>query len=467
MNAVRDTDTTIAALSTPPGESGIAVVRMTGPAALTILAGMLRKPSPPPVDGEWEHRRIYHGYLVDRDDDVIDEVMCAVMLGPNTYTGEDTVELSCHGGTQVVTRALEALFDAGARPAEAGEFTRRAFLNGKIDLIQAEAVADLIHARSELQRRVAQKQLGGSVSERISSLADQILALLGEIEANIDFIEEGIETVDVQAARRMLEKQREEIARFLESAPLSRPLRDGYRVVLAGPVNAGKSSLFNRIVGEHRAIVAVTPGTTRDVLRESVALEGLVYTFEDTAGIRGEAGDEVEAIGMGRATQAATTADIVLFVIDRTAQLDAAVSRWLRDVDPTRTVLVLNKSDLSAARRIASIDGIRSDLEVVDVSAVSGEGIPELIAAIVHKVGAEEVSRMAMDRVILNARLVGLMQTAAGHLETLLGGLDSGRPLELLAVDAREVLSCYEEAAGRRYRDDLLDVIFSRFCIGK
>lgn len=460
-------DVTIAALSTPPGESGIAVVRMTGPEALTILATILLRPSPALVKGEWEHRRIYHGHLVDRDAEVVDEVMCAVMREPNTYTGEHTVEVSCHGGTQVVTRVLEVMFAAGARPAEPGEFTRRAFLNGKIDLIQAEAVADLIHARSELQRRVAQRQLAGSISERIAALADAILGLLGEIEANIDFIEEGIETLNIPAAQAMLRAQREEIGRFLESAPVSRPFRDGYRVVLAGAVNAGKSSLFNRIVGEHRAIVTGTPGTTRDVLRESVVLGGLIYTFEDTAGIRGDTGDEVEAIGMGRAAAAAKAADVVLFVLDRTVVPDAAVMQAFRRLDPKRTVFVANKTDLPAARSIDSMYDLQPDVPVVPVSALTGEGIPELMRELAVRVGAAQVSRMAMDSVILNARLVALMRTASDRVATLLEGLEVGRPLELLAVDAREVLARYEEAAGRRFSEDLLDVIFSRFCIGK
>lgn len=466
VTTVLGTDT-IAALSTPPGESGIAVVRMVGPEALSILTLILKNPSPALVDNEWEHRRIYHGHLVDRDGEVVDEVMCAVMCAPNSYTGEDTVEVSCHGSSIVVTRALDVLFNAGARPAEAGEFTRRAFLNGKIDLIQAEAVADLIHARSELARKVAQRQLAGSVSERIAILADEILRLLGEVEANIDFIEEGIETLDVPAAEAMITRQQAEVARFLESASMSRPLREGYRVVFAGAVNAGKSSLFNRIVGEHRAIVTTIPGTTRDILRESVVLDGLIYTFEDTAGIRGETGDEIETIGMGKATDAVRSADVVLFVFDHTETTAPSVASAFPDLDPGRCVFVANKSDLPIADGVATISGIPEGAPVVSVSARTGDGISELTRVLAEKVGARRVSQMAMDSVILNSRLAGLMREAAERLDVLSEGLQEGRPFELLAVDAREVLARYEEAVGRRFRDDLLDVIFSRFCIGK
>ncbi|MDH3197228.1 MAG: tRNA uridine-5-carboxymethylaminomethyl(34) synthesis GTPase MnmE, partial [Candidatus Krumholzibacteria bacterium] len=214
-------DDTIAALSTPPGESGLAVVRASGPGALAVLAGVFRARGGNPSQGAWEHRRLYHGMVVDAGGGAIDEVMAAVMRAPESFTGEDVVEVTCHGSMVVVTRLLEALFAAGARAAQAGEFTRRAFLNGKMDLLQAEAVADLIHARSELQRKVAQRQLEGALSRRLGALADEALALLAEIEANIDFVGEDIDTLDASAAVRMLDRHRAELADLLESAPLS------------------------------------------------------------------------------------------------------------------------------------------------------------------------------------------------------------------------------------------------------
>ncbi|NIM22657.1 MAG: hypothetical protein GTN64_09645, partial [Candidatus Latescibacteria bacterium] len=270
-------DQTIAALSTPPGESGMAIVRMSGDEALHILSKIFRSKSGGSYSGEWEHRRIYHGMLVGAGEEPVDEVMCAIMRAPESYTGEDTVEVTCHGGPLIIEKILDTILARGARVAEPGEFTKRAFLNGKLDLIQAEAVCDLIHAKSELQRKVANEQLAGNLSKRIQRLADETLELLGLVEANIDFIEEDIDTIDVPAAVELLERQRRAIGELLERASLGRPFREGYKVVIAGPVNAGKSSLFNWVVGEQRAIVTEIPGTTRDVLREPLVIEGLVF----------------------------------------------------------------------------------------------------------------------------------------------------------------------------------------------
>ncbi len=337
---------TIAALSTPTGESGIAVIRMSGAQALSILDAIFASKSRRKHAGTWEHQRLYHGYLVDRTGETIDEVMCAVMRGPDSYTGEDTVEISCHGNTLLVKRVLSLIFSCGARSAEGGEFTKRAFLNGKIDLIQAEAIADLIHAKSELQRQVAQRQLSGGLSEKIGSLADELLQLLGEIEVNIDFIEEGIETLDVPMSLAMLDRHRRELDALLKSAEFSKPFRDGYAVVIAGQVNAGKSSLFNRLIGESRAIVTDIPGTTRDVIREPIVLEGVVFLLQDTAGLRGTR-DRVESIGVDLAESALDKADIVLFVIDASESLSDDLARRLRKLRPGRTAGILNKMDLT------------------------------------------------------------------------------------------------------------------------
>lgn len=460
-------DDTIAALSTPPGQSGIAVVRMSGAFSLDILERLFQQMSGHAFPGDWEHRRLYHGRLLDPRGVAVDDVMCAVMRAPETYTGEDVVEISCHGGPVVVARTLEALFDAGARPAGPGEFTRRAFLNGKMDLIQAEAVADLIHARSELQREVAHRQLAGGLSKRIGGLADEALSLLGEIEANIDFIEEGIEALDRSAARAVLARQRAALAEMLGGAALAGPFREGFRVVMAGPVNAGKSSLFNRLLGEERAIVTEIPGTTRDVLREPIILGGLLFLLQDTAGLRQPTGDRVESIGMGLAADAARTADVVVFVVDRSAAPDPALERAVGSLDPSRAILVLNKADLAPHPGVSTLEDLGSGLECVTLSARRGEGLDRLEASLVARVGGEDLVRVARERVVVNARLAALLRRAQAQTDRLDAGLRDGHPLEILAVEARELLSAYEEATGRSYREDLLDVIFSRFCIGK
>jgi tRNA modification GTPase len=462
---------TIAALSTPPGESGIAVVRMSGPQALDVLVTVLRTPAGGAFEPSWEHRRLYHGGFYDVEGTRVDDVMAAVMRGPESYTGEDVVEISCHGGSAVVARVLETLFACDARPAEPGEFTKRAFLNGKLDLIQAEAVADLIHARSELQRSVAERQLAGGLSWRVGALADDMLGLLGVVEANIDFIEEGIDALNVTEALGTISRQRDELDDLLGSAALARPLRDGYRVVIAGPVNAGKSSLFNRLVGEARAIVTEIPGTTRDVLRETLVIDGVAFVLHDTAGLRAGSVDRVEAIGMDRAVDATQAADAVLFVVDATAgELDADSLHSLRDLDATRSLVVINKVDLLDGVGIASPHAAPTlvpGIETLRVSALTGSGLDGLRAAMVRLTGAEALTRMARERTVLNARLVVLLEDARSQLEELAGMIRDREPLELIAVRARSVLADYEEAVGRQYYDGLLDAIFSRFCIGK
>lgn len=459
-------DHTVAALSTPAGESGIAVVRLSGPDALEILRKVYRTTGSSPHTGAWEHRRLYHGFLQGAGPDAIDEVVCAVMRGPESYTGEDVAEISCHGNTLLVSRILEALFTAGARPAAPGEFTKRAFLNGKLDLIQAEAVADLIHSRSELQQKVAREQLAGSLSRRIEDLAAEMLDLLATVEANIDFIEEAIETIDYDVAIALTQAHREKLAELLASAPLTRPFREGYRVGIAGPVNAGKSSLFNRLIGENRAIVTEVPGTTRDVIREPVVLEGLLFLLQDTAGLRGTS-DRVERIGVTLAEATAEEADVVLFVVDGSAPLSDETKTRIARLDPKKTILVVNKIDLPAVVTPDRLEASVGPILVLPVSAETGEGVAEIARALVRRASEDGLGWIARERVVLNARIASLLEAASEQLDALETGLAMRAPLEILAADAREVLACYESATGKRYSEELLDTIFARFCIGK
>jgi tRNA modification GTPase len=459
---------TIVALSTPPGESGIAVVRVSGPASLEILGGVFRTARGEIFHGEWEHRRVYHGVVVGDGEEPLDEVMCAVLRAPDTYTGEDTVEISCHGSVLIASALLELMYVRGARPAAAGEFTRRAFLNGKMDLIQAEAVADLIHARSDLHRRVAQEQLSGGLSQRVDGLADQILELLGIIEANIDFIEEDIDTLDRHGAVALLDEQRDELDDLLKSAPLSQPFREGYRVAIAGPVNAGKSSLFNRLVGERRAIVTEIPGTTRDVLREPVVIEGLIFVFHDTAGLRGGvAENQVESIGIDLANETVRSADLVLYVVDASQPPSDVMIEAVGTMDRADALVVANKIDLPESQALATLGELRPEIRCIRVSAKTGEGVEDLRHQMIEAVAGDELSRIARERVVLNSRLVSLLELAREKIDALAASLKADNRLEIMALEAREVLGLYEEATGRRYHADLLDTIFSRFCIGK
>jgi tRNA modification GTPase len=367
----------------------------------------------------------------------------------------------------IVDKILETLFALGARAAEPGEFTKRAFLNGKLDLIQAEAVCDLIHARSELQRKIAQEQLKGTLSKRIQRLADEVLSILEVVEANIDFIEEEIDTFDRNNAINQLNQQKNALKRLLDGAPFSKPFREGYNVVISGPVNAGKSSLFNRIVGERRAIVTDIPGTTRDVIREPRIIDGLVFILQDTAGLRGLAADVVEAIGLGRAEQAARAADLVVFVLDASEPITDATKERMIHLDPGRTLVVLNKKDLPQVLSKDDIESIKPGLPVMSISATTGEGTEALEQAVIDSTGREPLSWIARERIVLNSRLISLLEAARQQTNALEASIRAGNPLEILAVEIRELLGSYEEATGQKYSDHLLDNIFSRFCIGK
>lgn len=459
-------DDTIAALSTPPGESGVAVIRVTGPEAWPILSSVFSNGGRVRAANEFEHRRIYHGDLLESGGERIDEVMCAVLRAPESYTGEDTVEVTCHGNTVVVDRVLRRLFECGARAAEPGEFTKRAFLNGKLDLIQAEAVADLIHSKSDLQRRVAQEQMAGGLSTRINTLADELMELLGLIEANIDFIEDDIDTLDVDASLSTLVRHKKELGTLLESAAFARPFREGYRVTIAGPVNAGKSSLFNRMLGEKRAIVTDVPGTTRDLIREPIILEGLLFLLQDTAGLR-DTDDRIEQIGVEITRATLRKSDVILFVIDGSDDVPERTVEQISDLDPEHTIIALNKTDLSPGRAEDQIRHANPGLEILAVSAETGEGFGDLEKTMIERVGRDRLNWIARERVVLNARLASILEEARIGIGKLSTNLGERAPLEILALDARDVLARYETATGKRYTDDLLDIIFSRFCIGK
>ncbi len=462
------TERTIASLSTPAGESGIAVIRVSGAEALPILSKIFKTPRGTSVaPGRWVHRRLYHGAIVSEKSEILDEVVSAVTRGPDSYTGEDVVEISCHGSPLIVENILALLFSNGARPAEAGEFTKKAFLNGKMDLTQAEAVCDLIHSRSELQRKVAQRQLEGSLSRRINALADETVTLLAVVEASIDFVEEDIEPLDRNEAQGTLEIHKREIEDLLAGSSFSRPFREGIQVAIAGPVNAGKSSIFNKIVGEQRAIVTEIPGTTRDVLREPVSIGGLLFLLQDTAGLREKAGDSIEAIGVERARDATTAADVVLFVVDGSESLKPETIKDIQDLPSDRTILVVNKIDLPTAFSESDRQERFPEFSSVLLSARTGEGVDALKARLLECACKDELSRIARERIVLNSRHIDLLQSAKKECATIIDLFHRREALEILAVEIRELLHHYELITGRKYSDDLLDSIFSRFCIGK
>ena len=451
---------TVVALSTPPGESGIAVVRLSGPEALAILGRMV------PDAGTWAPHTSHYRPLRGAKGEVIDEALVQVMRAPDSYTGEDVVEISCHGSMQVVSEVIEELVGMGAIAAGPGEFTRRAFLNGKIDLAQAEAICDLISSETKLQRRVALEHLEGGLSRKVRAIEEALLEQLALVEASIDFTEEGITTYDVSELRRIAGELRGRIGELIDSEVAGGKLRRGIRVTIMGPRNAGKSSIYNALLGEERAIVSPVPGTTRDILRERIHIEGFTYHLEDTAGIADTECDiETRGITIGR--RAAREADLVMFIIDGSAEWRGEIEGELATVDRAKTLFVLNKIDLGLAiSRQEAAEQIGSP-SVAAVSAETGEGLDSLRRWIFDRTVQQWSAEIGRERIAVNARQGAALREADEALARLVGALDDDGPAEILSVEIRAAADACGTVTGRTITESLLDEIFRRFCIGK
>ena len=450
---------TIVALSTPPGESGIAVIRISGARAQETLDGLAGRKTR-------ETHRIYHEKLIDEEGRIIDEALVVLMKAPNSYTGEDVIEISCHGGLQVVSEILEAVMRLGVMPAAPGEFTRRAFMSGKLDLAQAEAVADLIASETKLQRQVAIEHLEGGLSKSVREIEERILEHLALVELSIDFTEEELPTYDTNEMTASAAGLVEKLETLLKTDVAGIKLRRGIRITILGARNVGKSSLYNALIGEERAIVSPIPGTTRDLLRERIHIEGFTYYLEDTAGIA-ETGCEIEARGISIGRRAARGADIVLFVIDGSLAPDESVLEELERIGGAEKLCVLNKKDLGlsldeeAAARRFGVD------RVVAVSALEGTGLDGLKRWIHETSVTGSAADIGRERIAVNARQADALREASEGLERFIASAREGAPAELLSADLRSAAESCGLVTGRSVTDDLLDTIFSRFCIGK
>ncbi|MCX7723130.1 MAG: tRNA uridine-5-carboxymethylaminomethyl(34) synthesis GTPase MnmE [Verrucomicrobiae bacterium] len=471
------TSDTIAAISTPLGEGGLAVIRISGPDALAVaekcfepLGKHSKKPS------EAQTHTIHYGRIV-RNGQTVDEVLLAVMRAPRTYTREDVVEISCHGGLIPAKMVLETVLQSGARLAEPGEFTKRAFLNGRLDLAQAEAVIDLIHARTELAARAATEQLAGRLSRRINQLRDEFLLALAHVEAQLDFPDEDIAPATAAELMAKLETGLREIEQLLRTADEGRILRRGVRTVIVGRPNVGKSSLLNQLLGRDRAIVSHIPGTTRDTIEETANIRGLPVVLIDTAGLR-DAQDHVEQEGVKRTRTAVELAELVIHVLDGSEELTQADVLYLTEFAAKKRILVINKTDLprrltipthllqpALSNRTPSAP-TPAPTPVVEVSCVTGAGIELLKDAIKEAVWSGEISA-EMIEVAINARHQQALIRARAGIAQAAESLKTGRGLELVAIDLRDAINALGEITGKTVTEDLLDVIFSQFCIGK
>jgi len=451
---------TIVALSTPPGESGIAVIRMSGPGAVEILGAMT------PGAGRWPPRKLHKCTLRAIDGTPLDEAMAVVMKAPSSYTGEDMVEIYCHGGYQVIADIVDDIVKRGARSAGHGEFTKRAYVNGRMDLAQAEAVADLIAAETRLQRIVALEQLEGKLSKVLGGIERSLLELLSLVEVSIDFSEEDIPLFDAGEAAERLRGIGNELDELLASESTGEKLRHGIRVTIIGPRNAGKSSIYNALLGEERAIVSSIPGTTRDILRERIHIGGFTYYLEDTAGLA-ETGCEIEAKGISLGREAAKRAEVIMFVIDGSTDLTADVERELRALEPKSVVLVVNKKDLGFRVDPGELSRIFPEHHVVEVSALTGEGLDRIRDLLFELTAKRGAGGIAGGRIVINARQGESLRQARMAVGRAVEALENGSPSEIISMEIKQAIDCCGEVTGRSVAEDLLDTIFSRFCIGK
>lgn len=441
---------TIAAISTAFGEGAIAVLRLSGPCAIEIADTVFRgktalKDSPARV--------AQFGSLRDGEHK-LDEVLATVFRAPASYTGEDLVEIGCHGGVLVTRRILESLLRHGARAAEPGEFTQRAFINGKMDLTQAEAVMDLISAQTDLALRAANEQLEGRLGDRIRRLREALLEMLAHVEAYIDFPDEDIDPETGDALRGRIDEARRDVQKLLDTAAQGRVLREGVRTVIYGAPNVGKSSLLNRLLGYERAIVSARPGTTRDVIEEVINLRGIPLRLMDTAGVR-ESSDEIEREGIERTRRALERADLVLHVADAHEPNGSLESI----ANSPRSVAVLNKIDLGENEAWRGVEAVR-------VSCETGTGFDALADAIEARILGGGAAHRDWT-VAINARHQACLERASGFLQASRDAFDQNLSPEFIAEELRAALDAVGEVAGKADTEELLGVIFGRFCIGK
>ena len=442
---------TIAAISTPAGEGAIALVRVTGAKAIEVPEKIFRgKEKPSQFASHVQHL----GEIVDESGRLIDQVLVSIHRSPASYTGEDLVEISCHGGTLVAAKVLEACLRAGSRAARPGEFTERAFLNGKMDLTQAEAVIDLIRAKTDLALRSATEQLEGRLGAAIKAIRDELISLIAHIEASIDFPEEGIAPDQGEPLRARLDLIRNQVSSLIATADQGRILREGVRVVIYGATNAGKSSLLNRLLGYERVIVSESHGTTRDTIEEMINLRGVPIRLLDTAGLR-ESPEKIEREGIARTEKSLRTADLLLHIADRNAPKPPDFDKR---ADGASEIVVLNKSDLPEHADWKNFGGSR-------ISCVTGEGLSQLENEILAKVSQQNLRPESA--IAINTRHRDCLRRALEACDRARAALEKSVSPEYVAIDLNEALQAIGEVIGYVEVERLLDSVFSQFCIGK
>lgn len=454
---------TIAAIATAMAPSGIGIVRISGPEAVAVADRLYRGKKKEKKLADMKSHTIHYGWIVEKEQ-VLDEVLVMLMRGPHSYTGEDTVEIDCHGGVLAVKRVLEAVLHAGARIADPGEFTKRAFLNGRIDLSQAEAVMDVISAKSEYALQSSVSQLQGSVRRAVKEIREKLLYEIAFIESALDDPEHISLDGYPEKLEGIVQEEKRKIEKLLQSADDGKMLQEGIKTVILGKPNAGKSSLLNLLVGEEKAIVTDIAGTTRDVLEEQISLGGISLLMLDTAGIRSTA-DKVEQIGVERAKEHAKNADLILYVVDASVPLDENDGQIMELLKGRKTILLLNKSDLETVISKEELTA-RIDAPVLNISAREETGLAELEALIKEMFFQGEIS--FNDEVyITNMRQKRALEEALESLKLVENSIAMGMPEDFFSIDLMNAYERLGSIIGEAVGEDLVNEIFSKFCTGK
>lgn len=446
---------TICAISTSSGIGAISIVRITGPEAIDIVdkvfSGTLK---------DKETHTIHYGHIIDNGN-VVDEVLVMLMRGPKTYTTEDTVEINCHGGISTTGKILEILINNGARLAEPGEFTKRAFLNGRINLLEAESVNDLIVAKTDAARTLAINNVDGKLTKKIRELREKIVKILSNIEVNIDYPEY---TDELVVTHELMNKYLSEITKDLDilvsGAKNGRLIKNGVNIAIIGKPNVGKSSILNYLLDEDKAIVTNIPGTTRDIIEGTITLNGVALNFIDTAGIR-ETDDIVEKIGVDKSKNIAKNADIIIYVLNNNEEISPEELETMGNLDSKKTIIFVNKSDLEQKINLGNISR-----EIILGNTVSDDGLDNLLVAIKNKLNLDSIVNKDMSY-LSNIREITLVNKANDALNSANKSLEEGLPVDVIEIDLKRAWEYLGEIIGDAYEDELVDNIFSNFCLGK
>ncbi len=453
---------TIAAIATFPGNAGINIIRISGDNALNIAKEIFKNKN---TDKHinLKPRYLHYGYIVDKEDKVIDEVLISYMKSPNTYTREDIIEINCHGGIISAKRILEAVLNHECRTAEPGEFTKRAFLNGRIDLTQAEAVIDIINSKTESSHEISMNHLEGRLSKEINEIINKIMELLANIEVNIDFPEYDEDEITINNVKEFSENIINKLERLIKTADTGKIFKEGIKTVILGKPNVGKSSLMNFLLNENRSIVTEVPGTTRDTIEEYVNIKGVPLRIIDTAGIR-ETEDKIEKIGVERALQKVNESDLVIMIFDSSKELESEDEKILTIIKNKKVIYIKNKTDLEKKLDLTKYEDVEKS--VLNISILENQGLDEIIDKI-SEMFFEGSINVSEDLIINNVRHKNLLIKAKKSLEEVLYSIDCGMTIDFVEIDLKKSMEYLGLIVGKTVSEDLMDKIFNEFCIGK